>query len=207
MALTSGGSRLKSFLDGLPIETEWIAGHHVVWQTGQQDGPAGEGFENHTHCSAFVAAVALYLDIYVLRPPHHTQELLANSQMDWFAGNSFPGPTASQSGWRTLGKAGAPGGVEEAVTAANTGKLVIAGYRQPPVDGHQRSGHIVLVRPQDPPSTPAATLVTMAGHRNWREIRVENAFASHPGAWPDKIGFFVRDTDLEPDTAERAAPG
>ena len=207
MALTSGGIRLKAFLDSLPIETEWIAGHHIVWQTGQQNGPASEGIENHTHCSAFVAAVALYLDIYVLRPPHHPQELLANGQMDWFAGASFPGPTATQAGWRTLGRAGAHGVIEEAVTAANTGKLVIAGYRQPPVGGHEKSGHIVVVRPQDFPATPAATLVTMAGNRNWREIRIENAFASHPGAWPDKVGLVVRETDLVSDAMEQPSPG
>ena len=133
--LSDGGQRLLAFLDGLPVEARWLAGHRIVWQTGQQDGPDGVGPEDHTHCSAFVAAVALDLDIYVLRPPHHTQELLANAQVEWLGGAIFPGPAAAASGWSSLGKASDAGALAAAVSAANSGKLVIAGYRQPDVDG------------------------------------------------------------------------
>ena len=88
--LSDGGTRLLAFIEGMQVESDWLAGHRIVWQTGQQDGPDGVGPEDHTHCSAFVAAVALYLDIYVLRPPNHPQELLVDAQVDWLRGASFP---------------------------------------------------------------------------------------------------------------------
>jgi len=51
---------------------------------------------HHTHCSAFAAAVAMYLDIYLPRPPNHGQTLLANAQTQWLSGEgSFSGPTAA----------------------------------------------------------------------------------------------------------------
>jgi hypothetical protein len=154
--ILSGGARLKEFLDGLPIEAQWLAGHHIVWQTGQQNGPDSVGPDDHTHCSALAAAIALDLDIYLLRPPHHSQQLLSNAQMDWLGGTgTFSGPTATDSEWRALGSSGGVGVLDSAVAAANTGKLVVAGYRQPPVADPvtgqtvNKSGHVVIVRPQD----------------------------------------------------------
>ena len=205
--LANGGMRLKAFLDGLPVEANWIAGHHIVWQTGQQNGPDGEGVEDHTHCSAFVAAVALYLDIYVLRPPQHPQELLASAQVAWLAGTAtFPGPTAQHVGWRDLGKSGDAGALSIAVAAANAGQLVIAGYQEFPKTDPvtrkrtEKSGHIVVVRPQSGP-IPESTgpLVISAGERNWQSIHMREPFSGHPGAWPDNIRLFALSTDLEPD--------
>ncbi len=206
-ALADGGSRLQAFLDGLPVEQNWIAGHHVVWQTGQQNGPDGVGPESHTHCSAFVAAVALDLDIYVLRPPNHAQELLANAQVDWLgAVGDAPGPTAAAAGWQDLGRSDAADAWAIAVAAANAGRLVVAGYRQPattnPVTGatSQAPGHIVVVRPQTGPvSAASGPQAIMAGERNWREVLMAAAFAAHPGAWPDAIRLFAHDTDLQAD--------
>jgi hypothetical protein len=198
-----GGTRLAEFLDGLPIETRWISGHHIVWQTGQQNGPQNVGPEDHTHCSALVAAIALYLDIYILRPPHHRQGLLANAQLDWLlAARTFPGPTAAEAGWQALGSSGAEGVLDSAVTAANLGKLVAAGYRQPtigdPAAGQTRSGHVVIVRPQASSySASEGPLVAMAGNRNWRSINMREAFHSHPTAWPSNIHLFAHGTDLE----------
>jgi hypothetical protein len=198
-----GGTRLMEFVDGLPIETRWISGHHIVWQTGQQNGPQHVGPEDHTHCSALVAAIALYLDIYILRPPHHRQGLLANAQLDWLlAARTFPGPTAAQAGWHTLGTSSAEGVLDSAVAAANLGKLVVAGYRQPtvgdPAPSQIRSGHVVIVRPQASSySASEGPLVAMAGNRNWRSIHMRGAFRSHPTAWPNNIQLFTHDTDLE----------
>jgi hypothetical protein len=206
--LSDGGQRLLAFLDGLPVEARWLAGHRIVWQTGQQDGPDGVGPEDHTHCSAFVAAVALDLDIYVLRPPHHTQELLANAQVEWLGGATFPGPAAAASGWSSLGKASDAGALAAAVSAANSGKLVIAGYRQPDVDGVETPGHAAIVRPQTTaPSAENGPQVTMAGTRNWREITMRAAFASHPQAWPGGIALFVHATDLEQQFSAEAGIG
>jgi hypothetical protein len=209
---TPGGSRLKEFLDRLPIETQWLAGHHIVWQTGQQNRPDNVGQDSHTHCSALAAAIALDLDIYILRPPYHPQQLLSNAQMDWLAAaQAFPGPTAAEEAWRHLGSSGADGVLEQAVAEANVGKLVVAGYRQPdindPVTGklHHKSGHVVIVRPQEEQLSAAdGPLVTMAGDHNFRAIHMRNAFESHPDAWPDRIQLYVHDTDLEMDVAESA---
>ena len=213
--LSSGGDRLKVFLDGLPVEMQWLAGHHIVWQTGQQNGPDNVGPDSHTHCSALVAAIALDLDIYILRPPNHSQQLLSNAQMDWLAEvRTFPGPTAEAAGWHELGSSGDDGVLENAVAAANAGKLVVAGYRQPPVPDattgatHQKPGHVVIVRPQEGPiSASEGPRVVMAGNRNWRSIHMKNAFKSHPTAWPDNIRLYVHDTDLELDVPAMAGVG
>ena len=131
--ISEGGERLRVFLDGTHVETRWISNYHVVWQTGQRNGPAQGDPAHHTHCSAYVAAAALYLDIYILRPPHHGQLHLANAQVCWLQGaGGDPGPTAADLGWRTLGASGKAGVLDDAIAAANAGQLVVAGYFQPP---------------------------------------------------------------------------
>ncbi len=103
--ISEGGERLRVFLDGTHVETRWIANYHVVWQTGQRNGPAQGDPAHHTHCSAYVAAAALYLDIYILRPPHHGQLHLANAQVSWFQGvGSDGGPTAAEFGMAHSGR-------------------------------------------------------------------------------------------------------
>jgi hypothetical protein len=200
---SGGGTRLAEFLAGLRIETRWISGHHIVWQTGQQNGPDNVGPDGHTHCSALVAAIALYLDIYILCPPNHRQQLLANAQIDWLmASRRFPGPSAEESGWRALGSSASETNLESAVAAANMGKLVVGGYRQSPdgTTGHTRPGHVVTVHPQSPSfSMSDGPLVAMAGQRNWYSIHMKRAFHSHPAAWPGEIHLFAHNTELEID--------
>lgn len=104
VALAASGIRMQAFLNRLPVETNWMAGHQIVWQFGQQNGSDGAGPENHRHCNALVAAIALDLDIHVLRPAHHAQKLLANEQSAWLGGNNHLGPSAAASGWRDLGR-------------------------------------------------------------------------------------------------------
>jgi len=201
--IDDGGDRLRVFLDGSHVETRWIADFHVIWQTGQRVGPAhGDPAEN-THCSAYVAAMALYLDFYVLRPPNHKQFLLANAQVAWLGGEGdAPGPTAAQSGWRALGASGEAGALDAAVTAANLGKLVFAGYLQPPTAGPggtsvQKPGHICIVRPQDGFPADEGPQVATAGVKNFKSASMRFAFGDHPLAFPDNIQLFVHDTALE----------
>ena len=210
---SAGGLRLEQFLDDMSVETRWIAGHHIVWQTGQQNGADGSTPEDHTHCSAFVAAVALDLDIYILRPPNHPQELLANAQVAWLDGDIYSGPAAIASGWQPLGTSGDPAVTARAVGLANAGKLVVGGYQQPdvidPATGIlvRKPGHVVVVRPQQGDFASATgPLVTMASTRNWRLIQMAAAFSAHPGAWPAAIRLFVHDTDLEEDVTEPISP-
>src|SRR5579871_1755051 len=93
LRVTPKGDSLRTFYLSLDVEHLWIAGNHVKWETGVADRPdATSG--NHTHCSAFIAAACKKLGLYVLRPPEHKQELLANAQYDWLSG-----PEAIADGW------------------------------------------------------------------------------------------------------------
>jgi hypothetical protein len=202
-AISDGGERLRVFLDGTHVETRWIAGYHVIWQTGQRNGPFEGDLAHHTHCSAYVAAAALYLDIYILRPPKHRQIQLANAQVDWLngAGDEIH-PTAAAAGWSALGASGDDGVLDAAVTAANLGKLVVAGYKQPPTDEPggaivQGAGHIVVVRPQGSFPSDEGPQVVTAGVENFQSAAMQFAFGDHPLAWPDGIQLFVHDTALE----------
>src|SRR6185295_8682420 len=137
--ITAGGRRLTTFLDGLDVESLWIRNHHVDWRTGVAEGPEETAPGGHTHCSAFVAAAADRLGIYILRPPEHPQMFLANAQEQWLDGAPGSGRTA------------AAGVAVKAVSLANKGDLVIAVYFQPPEVTAQgpkeRSGHAAIVRP------------------------------------------------------------
>ena len=87
----------------------------------RREGPAGPGGpEAKTHCSAFVAAMAERLGIYVLRPPQHSQRLLANAQMRWLRDHGRSSPDG-----RRLGSDA------EAQEAANRGELVVEAYENP----------------------------------------------------------------------------
>ena len=57
--ITAAGKHLAEILDGMDVESLWIAHEHVNWETGAPDrGGAYEGPDKHTHCSAFAAAAA-----------------------------------------------------------------------------------------------------------------------------------------------------
>jgi hypothetical protein len=203
----AGGPRLAEFLDSLPIFMRWISGCHVVWQTGQQNAPQGMGPSDHTHCSAFCAAVAQMLDIYLLRPPHHGQELLANAQADWLAGlGNFPGPAAAASGWTKLGSSGDTGALDAATAAAASGQLVLATYKAPPVVDsggvtHQRPGHVCIVRPPaaQPVDSAGGPDVLSVGTVNTFVASMRTAFADHEGAWPSAIQLYGHSTALQED--------
>lgn len=77
--LTSCGEQLKFFYLGMDVLHKWPAGRHINWQTGEPDDPDAVS-EIRTHCSAFIAAACERQGIYILRPPGHRQELLANAQ-------------------------------------------------------------------------------------------------------------------------------
>jgi hypothetical protein len=99
----AGGFRLAEFFDLLQVDRLWIKGHHIVWMTGQQNAGAGVGRDRYTHCSAFVAAAAMRLGIYVLRPPFHDEMLLASAQDLWLKGYArYQGETAVAAGWTVL---------------------------------------------------------------------------------------------------------
>jgi hypothetical protein len=47
--ITAAGQRLAEFIDGMNVESLWIAHEHVNWETGEPDrGAAYEAGQSHT---------------------------------------------------------------------------------------------------------------------------------------------------------------
>jgi hypothetical protein len=179
--ITADGERLRRFLDGSGVDHLWLPGFKVHWKTGEpiEAWPAGTGA--HTHCSAFAGSAAMRLGVYLLRPPEHSQTLLANAQMGWL--HSAEGTSR---GWRALPDAAA------AQAMANRGALVVAAFENPNPD---KPGHIAIVRP-GPITTGALAqygpMVTQAGGHNALSVPLARGFANHPGAWIPGGGGAVR---------------
>lgn len=202
--INPSGRQLAAFLDGMNVEALWPRGFHVNWRTGTPEGPPETTPGGHTHCSAFAAAAAERLGIYLLRPPDHSQMWLANAQERWLNGAPGTAESAEQAGWHQLGRLADPGASLRAVALANTGKLVLAVYFQPPrmtPEGPRtRAGHVAIVRPGD--KAPDAIKrdgpdVIQAGVHNYSEVATRVGFAAHKEAWSNgAIEYFWHDTTL-----------
>lgn len=183
--ITEQGKRLLSVLDGMHVESLWLAHEHVNWETGEPDkGEAYTGPGRSTHCSAFAAAVGKRLGAYMLRPPEHGQVLLANAQAEWF--RSLAG---RQSGWQPVGDA------HEAQSLANRGNLVVVVFESP--DPH-RPGHIAVVRPAHRPTRlleENGPEITQAGQKNYTKTSTKVGFLGHPGAWPGGVLYYAHPID------------
>jgi hypothetical protein len=179
--ITPAGERLAFALDGMNVESLWLAKEHVNWETGEPDKAADyEGPGTHTHCSAFAAAAAKRLGVYLLRPPEHGQVLLANAQADWLAGGA-----GAKAGWRRVSS------MREAQHLANQGSIVLVLYPSP--DRHV-PGHIAIVRPSE--KGPKALEengpeIIQAGEHNHAKTNVRLGFENHPGAWPDGVLYYA----------------
>jgi hypothetical protein len=178
--ITPSDKALEKMLDSTRVEELWLAGHHVNWKTGLPDGRPYLKKGAHTHCSAFVAAVAYRLGIYILRPPEHSQVHLANAQVDWL---QKEGPAQ---GWQMVESG------QEAQKLANEGFLVVAAYktRNPEI-----SGHIVVVRPgvkRKEMLKKEGPQVIQASTDNFSSATLQRAFTHHPGAFErGRIVFFA----------------
>ncbi|MFA5958527.1 hypothetical protein [Hyphomicrobium sp.] len=185
--ISTAGQRLAEKLDSFDVEKHWPAHLHVNWETGEPDGKPEKGTGVHTHCSAFVAAAAKRLGVYILRPPDHGQVLLANAQNEWLESEG-----AAQ-GWQHLKDA------QTAEDAANKGELVVASYHN---HHENKPGHIAIVRP----STKSAEAIAeegpdmvQAGGHNYNIVSAKMGFAGHPAAWRDhEIEYFAHNLDLRP---------
>jgi hypothetical protein len=179
--ISASGHRLEAVLDGMEVETLWQAHEHVNWETGQPDkGDDYDGPGRATHCSAFAAAVAKKLGVYMLRPPDHGQILLANAQAEW-----FHTPRGRVAGWRAVS------GPQQAQTLANEGNLVAIVYESP--DPHT-PGHIALVRPAERPQRlldENGPSIIQAGRKNYARTSAKVGFQAHPGAWPDGVRYYM----------------
>ena len=181
-AVTPQAQRIVSALDGMGVETKWIAGAHIYWESGLPTGVPETSPGKHTHCSAFVAPAAKKLGVYILRPPEHGQQLLANAQNEW-----LPADGAKQ-GWRKLADA------REAQAAANRGLLVVASYHNHHDD---KPGHIAIVRPGNKTPEQIAAEgpdIIQAGSVNKTSISIKGGFAGHPAAWRDnEIAYYAHE--------------
>jgi hypothetical protein len=185
--ITPQAQRMIAAIDALNVEERWPAGQHVHWESGKPDGKPETGAGKHTHCSAFVAAAAKQLGIYILRPPEHPQLLLANAQYEWLANEG------AQHGWQSVGDA------VDAQRYANRGYLVVATYRNHHDD---KPGHIAIVRPS---AKNAAAIrnegpdVTQAGATNYRITTLARGFAGHPAAWGrNEVQFYRHAVESAP---------
>jgi hypothetical protein len=181
--VTAAGQHLARVLDGMHVESLWLAHEHVDWRTGRSDQNADyDGPGKSTHCSAFAAAAGLRLGVYMLRPPDHGQVLLASAQTQWFSGGA-----AQQAGWRPVES------MQAAQTLANQGKLVVICYASP---NPRRPGHIVIVRPSLKSAAQLATegpQVIQAAAQNRSSYPAAYSFGAHPGAWPSGVRIFAHD--------------
>ncbi len=183
--ITDQGRRLLTVLDGMNVETLWLAHEHINWETGQPDkGEDYMGPGRSTHCSAFAAAVGKQLGVYMLRPPEHGQILLANAQAEWFRS-----PAGRQSGWQAVRDA------HDAQSEANRGSLVVVVFESP--DPH-RPGHIAVVRPAHRPTRlleENGPEITQAGQKNYGKTSTKGGFQAHPGAWPGGVRYYSHSSD------------
>ncbi|ARN80184.1 hypothetical protein [Methylocystis bryophila] len=183
--VTPRAREMTRVLESMDVPSRWIAGQHVDWQSGLPDGVPMRSAGRHTHCSAFVAAAAQRLGVYILRPPEHSQKLLANAQNEWLA------EEGAAAGWKRLD------GPAEAQDAANRGLLVVASYRS-----HRASkpGHIAVIRPAERSAYETALFgpdVIQAGAVNSNSINIRRAFAGHPSAWRDnEIDYYAHPVHL-----------
>jgi hypothetical protein len=184
-AVTPQAEAMIKTLDAMGVESKWIAGQHVYWESGLPTGVPETSPGKHTHCSAFVAAAAKTLGVYILRPPEHGQKLLANAQNEWLADEG------GAQGWTKLADA------TQAQVAANRGQLVVASYHNHHDD---RPGHIAIVRPGIKTVEQIAAQgpdVIQAGAINRTSISVKDAFAGHPAAWRDhEIMYYAHDVKM-----------
>ncbi len=174
--ITPAGVALAGCYDGMAVETHWLPGRRVDWRTGEPIA----GRPGKTHCSAFAAAACDRLGLYLLRPPEHRQQNLANAQARWLEREG------RRLGWRPVSSP------QEAQDLANEGQAVLVLWANP--DPH-KSGHIALVRPfQQPDATLQAEgpQIIQAGGTNAASISVRQGFRRHRGAWTDALRHHLR---------------
>jgi hypothetical protein len=173
------GKKLSTSLDSMDVEHNWDAGKSVAWKTGKPLENQGEYRKGNTHCSAFVAAACLKLDIYILRPPEHTSKLLANAQADWLANKG------AEKGWKPVKTA------IDAQRLANQGNMVVAVFQEP---NPERSGHIAIIRPSEKPDAKIRVegpQIVQAGATNANSTTLVEGFKHHKTAWPDGVKYYV----------------
>jgi hypothetical protein len=184
--ITPDGRRLAAVLDASDVGHLWLPHTAIDWSTGVPEAAQPGRPALASHCSAYAAAMAKRMGVYLLRPPRHGQMLLADAQFRWLQG---PG---AQAGWRQVDAPTAQG-------LANRGALVVAAFSNP--DPH-RPGHIAVLRPSlksEAALDADGPQEAQAGARNALDTTIAAGFADHRGAWPPVspggVRFFAHDVD------------
>jgi hypothetical protein len=165
------GQKLITVLDAMNVEKLWLAGARVDWRTGETNGKVFATPNGHTHCSAFAAAAADRLGVYLLHPPEHSAVLLANAQQDWLRGKG------TNDGWFAVNSP------VEAQQLANAGHLVVVTCKNP---DPARPGHIAIVRPStksDEQILAEGPEITQAGLHNYNDTTTVVGFKNHKEAF------------------------
>lgn len=191
IAISPAGHRLAKVLDQMDVEHRWLSGKYVKWRTGEPlDKPVTDG-KLHSHCSAFVAAAAAELGIYILRPPQHSSTLLANAQYDWLGGEG------RKEGWTPVATA------LEAQQLANQGSLVVAVYRE----SDKKPGHIAIIRPStkgEAKIREEGPQITQAGMDNRVSTSLMEGFKHHRAAFHGgHIRYFAHPVPAKPESPTR----
>ena len=194
LSVSAEGRALRAFLDGMAVERYWLRTHdRILWETGEpfevRDGHLMQRLgKDETHCSAFVAAAAERLGIYMLRPPEHSHILLANAQYGWLQSQR-----ARELGWSSVATA------IEAQQLANRGVFVVAVVKNP---DPKAAGHIAVIAPCQKPADRIAIdgpEICQAGFSNYRAAALRRGFRRHPGAWKaggeGAVRFFANSSD------------
>jgi hypothetical protein len=184
--VTPAGQQLLQVLLGLDVEHHWLENRRVYWETGNPKGMVHISSKPDTHCSAFAAAAGRRLDVYMLRPPEHSQSFLASAQGRW-----FPSHEARRRGWVQVMTP------QDAQRLANQGELVVLNYINPVPGQH---GHIAIVRPmvKSAEALAAEGPETMqAGKTNFSDGNAVRSFRSHAGAWPSQVTMWAHRTRLQ----------
>jgi hypothetical protein len=169
--ITPAGLHLADALDAMHVDQLWLAGRQVDWRSGKPNGKIYAVPNGHTHCSAFAAAAAEQLGIYLLHPPEHSSILLANAQQDWLStkGTNF--------GWTAVDSP------LQAQRLANEGELVVVTCKNP---DSKLPGHIAIVRPSardDASILSEGPEIIQAGLHNYIHATTREGFKNHPGAF------------------------
>lgn len=185
MPVDSSGYMLRDFYLSLNVENLWTAGHHINWETGEPDDP-GSKHEHKTHCSAFVAAACKRLNLYILRPPEHSQKLLANAQFEWLGSDE-----GLNKGWIQISDSNLFNVYLTAQQMANKGMVVVSVCENP---DPSESGHSALVLPGEISKDSVyenGPLIIMAGTNNYNSVSLRKGFQRHIEEWPEKaIRFY-----------------
>lgn len=175
--MSSAQQHLSQLLDQMDVENHWLPHQPIHWVDGSSDAT---GREIASHCSAFVAAVAYQANIYMLRPPDHSEVLLANAQAEWLEKHG------SAYGWEKVKNP------LEAQELANQGMLVVVAFKN--ANAH-KPGHIAVVRPSDKSIElikDEGPQIVQAGLHNYNSTSVKVGFKYHPNAWTNANEYQVQ---------------